>query len=272
MSLYIVGDIQGCFRELQALLTQVSFNPDRDTLWCVGDVVARGPDSKDALAFFYQHSNSVKTVLGNHDLNLMAILLGYRQPNPKDKLDAILSSPQRHAWLDWMRQQPLMKQDTTNKLVMSHAGIYPWWTLQQAAQHAREVENTLQGDEFEAFMRVLFGDTPSKWSSSLHGFDRYRFIVNAFTRMRYCSPNGELEFSQKDNPYQGSSQNSDKPWFQFWPESDHRILFGHWAALMGETRRKDVIALDTGCVWGQHMTLYCAESDTYFHQPALTGK
>jgi len=272
MSDYIVGDIQGCFRELEALLTKVSFNPKNDALWCVGDIVARGPDSRDALKFFYQNSSSVHTVLGNHDLNLMAVLLGYRKPNPKDKLDTLLADSERFSWLDWLRQQPLLQQLKSHKTVIAHAGIYPWWKLEEAAHYANEVENVLVGTQFESFMRELFGNTPEKWDSSLQEFDRYRFIVNAFTRMRYCSPDGELEFSKKDNPYQSSSQDSFKPWFNFWPESDNRVIFGHWAALMGETRRQDVIALDTGCVWGQHMTLYNVESKTFFHQPALSGK
>ncbi|MDV6315578.1 symmetrical bis(5'-nucleosyl)-tetraphosphatase [Idiomarina sp. HP20-50] len=272
MSHYIVGDIQGCFRELEALLTQVSFNPTEDSLWCVGDIVARGPDSRDALRFFYQNSHSVHTVLGNHDLNLMAVLLGFRQPNPKDKLDALLADKHRFEWLDWLRQQPLMQELEGFNTVLAHAGIYPWWTLSEAGQHAKEVEAVLVSSQFESFMQQLFGDTPKKWRSSLQGFDRYRFIVNAFTRMRYCRSDGELDFSQKDNPYQGSPQDSYKPWFTFWPESGNRVLFGHWAALMGETRRQDIIGLDTGCVWGQHMTLYNVESKTFFHQPALTGK
>ncbi|RUO68307.1 symmetrical bis(5'-nucleosyl)-tetraphosphatase [Idiomarina ramblicola] len=272
MSHYIVGDIQGCFRELEALLSQVGFNPTVDSLWCVGDIVARGPNSRDALKFFYQNSGSVHTVLGNHDLNLMAVLLGFRKPNPKDKLDELLADEQRFAWLDWLRHQPLLKPLNSVKTVVAHAGIYPWWTLGEATKYANEVENVLAGEQFESCMQQLFGDSPKKWDSSLQEFDRYRFIVNAFTRMRYCSPDGELEFSKKDNPYQSSSQNSLKPWFNFWPESESRVVFGHWAALMGETRRQDVIALDTGCVWGQHMTLYNVESKTFFHQPAFSGK
>ena len=272
MSNYVVGDIQGCFRELEALLTQVSFNPANDSLWCVGDIVARGPDSRDALRFFYENSNSVHSVLGNHDLNLMAVLLDCRQPNPKDKLNALLEDSSRYDWLEWLRHQPLLHQLEEHNTVIAHAGIYPWWTLEQASQYAHEVTKVLTGDEFENFMQQLFGNSPGKWDSSLQGFDRYRFIVNAFTRMRYCNPEGELDFSQKDNPYERSSQDSYKPWFNFWPESENRVLFGHWAALMGETRRQDVIALDTGCVWGQYMTLYSVENKTFFHEPALTGK
>lgn len=268
----MVGDVQGCLRELDALLTQVGFNPANDSLWCVGDIVARGPDSRDALHFFYQNSHSVHTVLGNHDLNLMAILLGFRQPHPEDKLEPLLSDSLRFDWLDWLREQPLMQQIPGQNTVLTHAGIYPWWQLQEAKKYANEVEQMLVGRQFESFMQHLFSNYPQKWHSSLQGFDRYRFIVNAFTRMRYCSPDGELDFSRKDNPYQNSSQDSAKPWFTFWPESDNQVLFGHWASLMGETRRQDIIGLDTGCVWGQHMTLYSVESKTFFHQPALTGK
>ena len=272
MSHYIVGDIQGCFRELEALLTQVAFNPASDSLWCVGDIVARGPDSRDALKFFYQNSSSVHTVLGNHDINLMAVLLGFRKPNPKDKLGELLADEQRFAWLDWLRHQPLLQQLKNSNTIVAHAGIYPWWKLDEATQYANEVGKVLAGNQFQNFMQELFGNFPKKWDSSLQGFDRYRFIVNAFTRMRYCSPDGELEFSKKDNPYDSSSQDSFTPWFKFWPESDNRLIFGHWAALMGETRRQDVVALDTGCVWGQHMTLYNVESKKFFYQPAFSGK
>lgn len=268
MSLYVVGDIQGCYRELMLLLERVGFSYQNDTLWCVGDVVARGPDSLDALRFFADApSDAVNTVLGNHDLNLIGVLLGFRQPNPKDKIDAIIDSKRRLDWIDWLRHQPLLHVNSTHNLLISHAGFYPWWTLDQAKAGAFDVEQILQDDNFAIFIESMFGNNPDKWHSSLCGFDRYRFIVNALTRMRYCTASGKLNFSEKMHPR--DNQNAElRPWFEYYSQPQ-RVAFGHWAALMGESTHKNAIALDTGCVWGNHMTLWDVNNDVFYDQSAV---
>lgn len=270
MATYAVGDIQGCYRELMALLETVGFSHKTDQLWCVGDIVARGPDSADAIRFFYENEHSVHTVLGNHDLNLVAVLLGHREAKRNDKLSGILTASEKLDWVDWLRSQPLMQQ-LNPSTVISHAGIYPWWSVEEAQTYADEVSAVLNNNDFEDFIKSMFSNKPSKWDSSLSGFDRYRFIVNAFTRMRYCHPNAELDLTRKDDPYQHSSQDDLQPWFYFWSSSDYRLLFGHWAALMGNTHRQDILALDTGCVWGQYMTLYDLSNDKFYYQNAFSA-
>ncbi|MGM0525046.1 MAG: symmetrical bis(5'-nucleosyl)-tetraphosphatase [Pseudomonadota bacterium] len=268
MSLYVVGDIQGCYRELMMLLDKVGFSYQYDTLWCVGDIVARGPDSLQALEFFENSpQHAIRTVLGNHDLNLLGILLGFREANPKDKLDGILQSRRKLDWIDWLRQQPLLHTEAQHNLAISHAGIYPWWSLNQAKSAALELEHTLQAEDFAIFIKQMFGNKPDNWSSSLTGFDRYRFIVNAFTRMRFCHTSGELNFSEKAHPEQQADKNL-RPWFEFYQQPT-RVAFGHWAALMGDTNNSDVVGLDTGCVWGNHMTLWDVDKNVCYQQSAV---
>lgn len=268
MSLYVVGDIQGCYRELIQLLDRVGFSFDSDQLWCVGDIVARGPDSLDALRFFVDSpAHAVHTVLGNHDLNLIGVLLGQREINPKDKIDALAASHRKLDWLDWLRQQPLCHINHEHNLLISHAGLYPWWTASQACDYAADVENTFQAEDFASFIAAMFSNQPEKWHSSLSGFDRYRFIVNAMTRMRFCSNDGKLNFSVKTHPDQVSDSHL-QPWFDFY-EGSHRVVFGHWAALMGETSHSRAIGLDTGCVWGNHMTLWDVDNDRYYRQSSI---
>ncbi|HAR55237.1 MAG TPA: bis(5'-nucleosyl)-tetraphosphatase [Idiomarina baltica] len=268
MATYIVGDIQGCYSELMELLNQVGFSHKSDSLWCVGDIVARGPDSKAAIDFFLNSGSSVNTVLGNHDLNLLAILLGAREVNPKDKLEAVISSSRRLDYIDWIRQQPLLHHFNHHNTLLCHAGVYPLWSTEQAAEHANEVEQLLTSDDMPRLVNQMFSNQPSNWRSSLSGFDRYRFIINAFTRMRFCSKTGELDFHRKNHPRIDTDAQW-KPWFEL-SHSNDRIVFGHWAALMGETQNTKYIGLDTGCVWGQHMTLFHLEEAKYFTQPALS--
>lgn len=268
MSQYVVGDIQGCYRELMLLLEHVGFSYDTDHLWCVGDIVARGPDSLDALRFFADApDHAVNTVLGNHDLNLISVLLGLRQPHRKDNTDAIIASKRRLDWIDWLRHRPLLHLDAPHNLLISHAGLYPWWSIVEAESSALEVAHILRSDDFAAFIKSMFGDTPKKWHSSLSGFDRYRFIVNALTRMRYCTADGELNFSEKMHP-RDNNDNELRPWFDYY-DQPYRVAFGHWAALMGDSTHKQTIALDTGCVWGNHMTLWDVDNDIFYHQSAV---
>lgn len=274
MSTYFVGDLQGCYRELDTLLTQVAFNPQHDQLICVGDLVARGPDSRKALECIIELGSAAQTVLGNHDLNLLAILTGLRKANPKDLLAPIIEAPtaKRDQWIDWLRQQPLLLSDSqtnnTPTYCVTHAGVYPWWTLAEAADYAAEVAAELRSEQFISLLQNMYGNKPSHWHSSLSGYDRYRFIVNAFTRMRFCRADGLLELEQKSSPHQATDAEL-QPWFNWWKPSSTKLIFGHWAALEGNTARTDVIALDTGCVWGNHLTLLRWPEQERITQPAF---
>lgn len=272
MARYIVGDLQGCRAELDALLERVAFNPRHDQLWCVGDLIARGPDSLGCWQLARQLGSSFQMTLGNHDLNLLAILLGQRQPNRKDKLDALLnqSSADRDALVEWLCHQPLMRSDYD--CVMSHAGIYPWWTTTEARTYAAEIEQILKSshaEELHVFLAAMYGNEPHQWRDDLEGAERSRFIVNAFTRMRFCTSDGGLDLAAKMAPDAADKPDHLLPWFELWPVTEQTLLFGHWAALMGNTGRDDVIGLDTGCVWGERMTLMRWPERRFEQQPAL---
>ncbi|HET8817307.1 MAG TPA: symmetrical bis(5'-nucleosyl)-tetraphosphatase [Pseudidiomarina sp.] len=272
MARYLVGDIQGCRLELECLLDRVGFNPRHDELWCVGDLVARGPDSLGCWTLIRELGTSFKMTLGNHDLNLLAILLGQREANPKDRLAPLLNLPaaERDTLIEWLCQQPLLRHDYD--CAMSHAGIYPWWTTTQAATYAREVEKLLRdasAAELKTFLADMYGDSPTTWRHDLAGAERYRFIINAFTRMRFCTSDGALDLKAKMAPSAGNKPEHLIPWFELWPVTEQTLVFGHWAALMGETGRDDVIGLDTGCVWGEHLTLMRWPERRFEQQSAL---
>lgn len=259
MARYLVGDLQGCVTQLEQLLAQVQFDPIRDELWCVGDLVARGPDSLDCLRLCRQLGSAFKAVLGNHDLNLLALLIGVRQANPKDRLGAILdlSATERQRWLEFLIQLPLMRM--TDDLVMTHAGIFPGWQLCEAQAYADEVSTSLRSAYADGtlaeWLTTMYGNEPACWSENLRGAERLRFMINAFTRMRFLTTNDCLNLSVKEAPSKQLRAQGLRPWFEAWPSSEMTLVFGHWAALQGRTERADVIGLDTGCVWGEHMTL-----------------
>lgn len=268
MSTYLVGDIQGCLDELQLLLEQVQFNKDQDTLWVAGDLVARGPKSLETLRFIKSLGHSAKIVLGNHDLHLIAVSLGIHRAKPKDQTLPILEADDCHQLIEWLRHQPLLAEHP--KFVMTHAGIYPTWSLEQARSAAWEVETVLRGDNWKYLIQKMYANHPDKWSDSLQGIERLRFIINAFTRMRYCHLDGRLDMDSKLPPDEVNPMEL-IPWFEFknrLPLSKVAI-FGHWAALMG-VDNEHVIGLDTGCVWGNHMTMLRWEDKRYFKQAALS--
>ncbi|OBT16768.1 bis(5'-nucleosyl)-tetraphosphatase (symmetrical) [Vibrio sp. UCD-FRSSP16_10] len=267
MSNYLVGDIQGCLDELLLLLEQVSFDSQKDTLWIAGDLVARGPKSLESLRFIRSLGDSVKVVLGNHDLHLIGVYLGLHRVNPKDKTQAIFDADDCSDIIDWLRQQPLLVEHP--EFVMSHAGIYPLWTLQQARQAAQEVESVLSGDNWQSLIKEMYGNAPDIWSPYLQGMARLRFNINALTRMRYCYHDGRLDMASKLPPEQ-EDKSTLIPWFELKQRQTlpKQAIFGHWAALMG-IESDDVIGLDTGCVWGNHMTMLRWEDKRYFIQAAL---
>ena len=256
MAVYAVGDVQGCLSPLRCLLEQVSFEPTQDRLWLVGDLVNRGPQSLETLRFLYAMRDAVTAVLGNHDLHLLAVAHNVERLKKGDTLREILDAPDCAELLDWLRCQPLIHHDAERQLTMVHAGIPPQWTLKKALKRAAEVEEVLRDDSrLPFFLDGMYGNEPNKWDSDLHGITRLRVITNYFTRMRFCTADGRLEFKSKEGL--GSAPKGYAPWFSH-PERKMRgqkIIFGHWAALQGQCSEPGVVALDSGCVWGGAMTL-----------------
>ena len=200
MAIYAIGDVQGCFDELQILLKQVNFKSDKDILWFAGDIINRGPQSLETLRFIKSLDANAVTVLGNHDLHTLAVANGRGKQGKKDTIKEILEAPDRDKLLDWLTQRPLMHYDQHLNVCLVHAGIHPQWSAEQALGHAREVEAVLQGAKSHEFFHHMYGDKPPKWSDKLDGWDRLRFITNVFTRMRYCDEKGRLSLRDKGAP------------------------------------------------------------------------
>lgn len=258
MTTYAVGDLQGCFSELELLLDTVNFDPNKDRLWLAGDLVNRGPESLAVLRFASGLGDKVRCVLGNHDLHLLAVAYSGARLKRSDTLQAILDAPDRDQLLDWLRHQPLCHYDARLNYVMSHAGIPPIWNLEQALAYAKEVEGVLQGRECKSFFARMYGNKPAKWSDKLKGYDRLRAITNYFTRMRFCTPQGKLDFDSKEGLDQ--CPKGFAPWFEFPRQFSADIIFGHWASLEGKVDLAGVHALDTGCVWGGTLTAMSLET------------
>jgi bis(5'-nucleosyl)-tetraphosphatase (symmetrical) len=253
MARYAIGDIQGCCDELRALLARLNFSADRDELWFVGDLVNRGPQSLDTLRFVRALGANATVVLGNHDLHLLAIAYGTkRKPKEGDTLDDVLQAPDREQLLEWLLGRPLAVYDEPRGDFLVHGGLVPDWTPRQAANLAREVEAVLRDDSRTLF-DSMYGNKPDKWDEKLRGMDRLRFVINAFTRMRYVTSDGRIDLKQKDAP--GEQDEGFVPWFDAPGRAsrDVRVVCGHWSTL-GLKRRKDLLALDTGCVWGGKLT------------------
>ncbi|WP_410741296.1 bis(5'-nucleosyl)-tetraphosphatase (symmetrical) ApaH [Citrobacter koseri] len=268
MATYLIGDVHGCYDELIALLHQVEFTPGPDTLWLTGDLVARGPGSLEVLRYVKSLGDCVRLVLGNHDLHLLAVFAGISRNKPKDRLTPLLEAPDADELLNWLRRQPLLQVDEEKKLVMAHAGITPQWDLQTAKDCARDVEAVLSSDSYPFFLDAMYGDMPNNWTPELTGLARLRFITNAFTRMRYCFPNGQLDMYSKESPENAPAPL--KPWFAIpGPVSEaYSIVFGHWASLEGKGTPEGIYGLDTGCCWGGDLTCLRWEDKRYFVQPS----
>lgn len=267
MANYIVGDIQGCYDELRLLLEEVKFSPQEDTLWLAGDLVARGPKSLETLDYIISLGSAAKTVLGNHDLHLLAVSLGLFPAKKKDKTAPIIESKKIAMYVEWLRQQPLLIEH--DGFVLTHAGISPQWDLETARLAAREVEQILRSDNWQWLISNMYSDTPSLWDTNLSGIERYRYIINVFTRMRFCYANGALDMKCKLPPNEVTDGQL-VPWFNT-PnriELEKPVIFGHWAALEGYFS-KNIIGLDTGCVWGGTLTLLHWEEQKLISQPAL---
>lgn len=252
MAIYAIGDLQGCYDDLQQLLNKLNFDPEQDTLWLAGDLVNRGPDSLKSLRYIKSLGEQAITVLGNHDLHLLAVAEGIKEAKDED-LHQIIEAEDCPELIEWLRCRPLLHHDVTRQLTMVHAGIYPHWSLEQALAHAKELESILQGDRYHDFLHVMYGNEPATWEDGLQGWDRLRFICNSFTRMRYCNKDGRLDLVDKGKP--GSQIKNYQPWFKLAKRkaSKDAILFGHWSTL-GNPQVENIYPLDHGCVWGGQLT------------------
>ncbi|QTF93629.1 symmetrical bis(5'-nucleosyl)-tetraphosphatase [Halomonas sp. BM-2019] len=255
MTTYAIGDLQGCHAEFVELLETLDVDPRRDTLWLAGDLVNRGPGSLACLREVMALGETARVVLGNHDLHLLAVARGGAALNRKDTLDAILAAPDRERLLDWLQSRPLLVRGTLGEeTLMTHAGLLPQWSLDQAEALAGEVQAALGSERAGAFLERMYGNAPARWRDDLDGIDRLRAIVNALTRMRFIDAEGRLDFTAKEGLE--SAPPGFAPWFRYPRADSARLLFGHWAALQGETpgSRVNAQALDTGCVWGGALT------------------
>jgi bis(5'-nucleosyl)-tetraphosphatase (symmetrical) len=248
---YLVGDVQGCDAALGRLLDRIGFSPSRDHVVLLGDLVNRGPDSLAVLRRARALGGSASCLLGNHDLHLLAVAHGVRKPHRSDTLDDILRAPDRDAWLDWLRTRRLALRHAGWLCV--HAGLVPAWDGTQALALAAEVEALLAGPDLRAFLQVMYGNQPARWDDALRGADRWRCVINAFTRLRFCSADSTQDFGAK-----GPADEA-PPGMRAWFEHPGRrsagepIAFGHWSTL-GLIDRPDLLALDTGCLWGGALT------------------
>jgi bis(5'-nucleosyl)-tetraphosphatase (symmetrical) len=267
MALYLIGDVQGCDSALQRLLNTISFSPSRDTLYLLGDLVNRGPDSAAVLRRLMGFGASAQCLLGNHDLHLLAASVGARRPSRKDTLGSVLQAPDREAMLAWLRQQHMafLLEHQNHSYLMVHAGVLPGWTAGQTLALAGEFEAVLRGPDLGEFLHQMYGNSPNRWDDTLQGVDRLRMIVNALTRLRFCTPDGVMEFDTSDGAH--AAPPGYMPWFEVpgRQTADVTVAFGHWSTL-GWLDRNDLFALDSGCVWGGCLSALKLCSGTADHE------
>ncbi|CAH9018489.1 symmetrical bis(5'-nucleosyl)-tetraphosphatase [Candidatus Nitrosacidococcus sp. I8] len=252
MAIYAIGDIQGCYDELQQLLSYIQFNPKCDQLWLTGDLVNRGSKSLETLRFIHSLGNRAITVLGNHDLHLLALAAKVKEPRSSDTLNTILAASDREELITWLRYRPLLYQDFLSNTIMVHAGLLPQWDIPRGIVYARSLEKVLQGENWQEFLAHMYGDTPNKWSEELRGWDRLRLISNGLTRVRYCNSIGEISLKEKYAPNSKTNNEGLIPWFEMPSRRNQKtkIIFGHWATLNPGIYNQSMFALDGGCVWG----------------------
>ncbi len=264
MATYVIGDIQGCFHSFQNLLQKIGFDPQEDCLWLVGDIINRGAGSLEILRWVYEHQNSLVMVLGNHDLHTVAVAEGYVPQHKSDTLQPLLDAADADQLLTWLRHQPLIHQ--SQGYLMVHAGLLPQWSVDDAVGLAGEVETALKGPGYRGFLAGMYGNQPLRWQESLEGMDRLRLITNVMTRIRTCTPEGEMNFK-----FSGELQDVPAgylPWFDVAgrKSADATIVFGHWSAL-GLQMRPNLYALDTGCLWGGKLTAMRLEDHAIYQVP-----
>lgn len=253
MALYAIGDVQGCYDELQRLLDKISFDPAHDRLWFTGDLVNRGPHSLKVLRLVARLGTRAVSVLGNHDLHLLAVASGARPPGERDTFQDVLTAPDRGELLAWLATRPLLHDDPEADLVLVHAGLLPQWDIALARACAREAEAVIAGPNNTEFFSHMYGNSPDRWSDDLGGHDRLRLIVNAFTRLRFCYPDGRMDYIHHGAP--GSQPAPLLPWFAAPTRKNGGacIVFGHWS-LLGAWKSDSVIGIDSGCCWGRQLT------------------
>lgn len=249
MSTYVIGDIQGCSREFRGLIELLPIDWQDDELWLVGDLVNRGPDNAGVLDLVMSLPN-VHAVLGNHDLHFLAVESGVQPPGRSDTIDDLLHSDHRADYAEYLRGLPLLHTNETNNIAMAHAGLPPQLSIEKCRQLAAEVQSCLQSTDARDFFQAMYGNEPAAWDDSLTGMTRLRVITNYFTRLRYCTADGEMELTHKSDV----APPGYAPWFSFPRNDDVTVVFGHWAAIEGKTGVDFAIPLDTGCVWGRHLT------------------
>ena len=255
MAVYAIGDVQGCFVELEALLVKINFDANSDVLWFAGDLINRGPGSLEVLRFVKSLGDAAITVLGNHDLHFLAIAAGCANVKSTDTLNELLYSPDARELIDWLRMQPLLHHDEKSGFTMIHAGLPPQWDLRKAMSCAQELELVLRSDDYQEFFKHMYGNKPDIWSEDLSGWARLRYIVNCFSRLRYCDSAGKLALNEKGAP--GTQATGHLPWFEVPGRltADNKIIFGHWSTLrLYDVVNTNIFPIDTGCVWGDELT------------------
>lgn len=287
MATYAIGDIQGCYQSLRKLLNRINFDSNSDKLLLAGDLINRGPDSLKTMQFILENQANIQVVLGNHDLHFLAVAHDCQSIHTNDTFDDILQSNDCEPIVSWLSQQPLAYYHEESQSLLVHAGIPVQWTLNQTLNYAQEVSNFLQTENASQFYLSMYGNQPDQWDPELTGMDRLRYITNALTRMRYCYTDGRLELNKKSPPKTISTETGEDiliPWFELENQLDiplddqsgvqrdnqsysHdklTLLFGHWAALQGQSGQSDIIALDTGCVWGGQLTAFRLDDKQFF--------
>nr|WP_319565772.1 symmetrical bis(5'-nucleosyl)-tetraphosphatase [uncultured Rhodoferax sp.] len=267
MALYMIGDVQGCDSALQRLLNKISFSPSRDTLYLLGDLVNRGPDSAGVLRRLMGYGAAAQCLLGNHDLHLLAASVGARKPSRKDTLLNVLQAPDREAMLSWLRSQrmAILLEHHKKSYLMVHAGVLPAWTATKTIALAGEIETLLRSPYLGDFLHQMYDNQPNAWNAELRGTDRHRLIVNALTRLRFCTAQGVMEFETTDAA--DAAPPGYMPWYDVpgRKTADVTVAFGHWSTL-GWLNRPDVLALDSGCVWGGCLSALQLGEDTSHHE------
>jgi len=263
MAVYAIGDVQGCCEELLQLLEVLRFDPLHDRLWFTGDLVNRGTQSLEVLRLVKSLGERATVVLGNHDLHLLAVAAGASHLRPKDSFMDVLEAYDRDSLLSWLQQQPLFHHDARLGYTLVHAGLPPQWDLATAQACAAEAERLLRGGDAKAFFQQMYGDQPAQWRDDLNGVERMRFIINCFTRLRYCDDQGRLALRDKGAPRSATS--GIMPWFQVpgRKSASMKIIFGHWSTL-GRYQGEGVYNLDTGCVWGRSLTALRLDDGEWF--------
>lgn len=264
MAVYAIGDVQGCFDELVRLLELVNFNPESDQIWLAGDLVNRGPKSAEVLRFAKDlGSDVVKVVLGNHDLHLLATAAGVNKHQHRmDTMDSVLEANDSDELIAWLRKQPLFYHDESLGFSMVHAGLPPQWSIKKSLKRAKEVEDVLQGEQWQEFFKHMYGNTPEAWSKELTGWKRLRYITNCFTRLRYCHADGRLALDFKGAPNEKNTH--ELPWFEMPKRKtvNDKIVFGHWSTL-GVGQYGNAFSTDSGAVWGEQLTAVRIDKQPY---------